>query len=163
MYPMTNAPNRWHVLQSRHEHAAALIEFAVVLPILLVLLFGIIEASWAFGQQNDVRHGAREGARLAAVDHGDVTTIASEVCHRMDVVYPAGTPTVTLTPTSPESERGGLAEITVQSDFSSLTGFLDGIFGSIRLESTVEFRLELPTSGEPTWWNGGAGGSFTCP
>ena len=145
------------------EHGAALVEFAIVLPMLLILLFGIMEASWAFGQQNDVRHGAREGARLAAVDAGDVTTIANEVCARMDVVYPATTPTVTLTPITTDSTRGGLAQLTVRADFESLTGFLDGVFGSVQLESSVEFRLEQPTSGEPEWWDAGAGGSVTCP
>lgn len=148
---------------SSGEHGAALIEFALVLPLLLVLLFGIIEASWAFGQQNDVRHGAREGARLAAVDHGDTAVIGLEVCDRMDVVYPTGNPTITLTPTSTESVRGGLATITVRTDFDSLTGFLDGIFGNLQLESTVEFRLEQPVAGEPSWWASGAGDSFTCP
>ncbi len=150
-------------IRGSDERGAALIEFALVLPVLLVLLFGIIEASWAFGQQNDVRHGAREGARLAAVDHGDVTTIGLEVCDRMDVVYPASNPTITLTPTSADSTRGGLATINVRTNFDSLTGFLDGIFGSLQLESSVEFRLELPTAGEPTWWASGAGGTFTCP
>jgi len=149
--------------RSAGERGAALIEFALVLPILLVLVFGIIEASWAFGQQNDIRHGAREGARLAAVDHGDVTVIALEVCDRMDVVYPASNPIVTLTPTSAESTRGGLATINVRTNFDSLTGFLDGIFGGLQLESSVEFRLELPTSGEPAWWASGSGGTFTCP
>lgn len=147
----------------RREGGAALVEFAIVLPLLLVLLFGIIEASWAFAQQNDIRHGAREGARLAAVDGGDVTAIALEVCDRMDVVYPASTPQVTLTPISADSTRGGLGEITVETTFDSLTGFLDWVFGGIQLESTVEFRLELPTSGEPAWWASGSGGTFTCP
>ena len=147
----------------RLERGGALVEFAIVLPILLALVFGIIEASWAFGQQNDVRHGAREGARLAAVDGGDVATIGAEVCARMDVVYPATTPTIELGPITTDSTRGGLAAITVRTGFDSLTGFLDGIFGGIQLESTVEFRLEQPTSGEPQWWGGGSGGSFTCP
>ena len=160
MYSFERLPSR----RAQHgERGAALIEFALILPLLLLLVFGIIEASWAFGQQNDIRHGAREGARLAAVDGGDVTTIATEVCARMDLVYPASTPTVTLTPISSESVRGGLASITVQTNLDSLTGFLDETFGGIRLESSVEFRLELPTSGEPAWWVGGAGGSVTCP
>jgi Flp pilus assembly protein TadG len=153
----------WRSRADEGERGAALVEFALVLPLLLVLVFGIIEASWAFGQQNDIRHGAREGARLAAVDHGDVTVIALEVCDRMDVVYPASNPIITLTPTSVESTRGGLATINVRTNFDSLTGFLDEIFGSLQLESSVEFRLELPTSGEPAWWASGSGGTFTCP
>ena len=44
---------------------------ALVAPFLLLLLFGIIEFAWVFGQNLSVTHGAREGARLAAVDFGD--------------------------------------------------------------------------------------------
>jgi len=145
------------------ERGANLIEFAIVLPLLVVLLFGVIEASWAFAQQNDIRHGAREGARLAAVDFGNVTTIATEVCNRMDVVYPAETPTVTLTPLGGSGELGDTAQITVSSSPDSLTGVVDALLGSLTMTSTIEFRLEQPVTGPAQWWGGGGGGTFTCP
>lgn len=148
--------------QRQGEQGASLVEFGLILPIMLVLLFGIIESSWAFAQHNDVRHGAREGARLAAVDHGDVDDIADEICARMDVVYPAAAPTITLEPISTDGAMGGLARITVASTPQSLTGFVDGLIGTMQLTSTIEFRLERPLSGEATWWHGGAGGSHTC-
>ena len=72
--------------QKRREQGASLVEFAVILPLLVMLIFGVIEASWAFAQHNDVRHGAREGARLSAVDHGTLPQIGQEVCDRMDLV-----------------------------------------------------------------------------
>ncbi len=144
----------------RDERGANLVEFAIVLPLLVVLLFGIIEASWAFAQQNDVRHGAREGARLAAVDFGNVNTIATEVCNRMDVVYPSKTPTVTLTPLTGSGVLGDTATITVSSSPDSLTGVIDALLGNLTMTSTIEFRLEQPASGSAQWW---AGGSFTCP
>ena len=63
------------------ESGAALVEMAVILPLLVLLLFGVIEASWAFAQANDVRHGAREGARLAAVEAltGEVEKMAVDL------------------------------------------------------------------------------------
>ena len=39
-----------------------------MLPFLAMLLFGIIDFGWAFSQNIDVRHAAREGGRLAAVN-----------------------------------------------------------------------------------------------
>jgi Flp pilus assembly protein TadG len=146
---------------SADERGANLVEFALVLPLLILLLFGIIEASWAFAQQNDVRHGAREGARLAAVDFGTVSTIANEVCNRMDIVYPSETPTVTLTPVSGSGGVGDTAQITVSSSPASLTGVIDAVFGGLTMESTIEFRLEQPVDGSTAqWWSGGA---VTCP
>ncbi len=142
------------------QRGATLVEFAIILPLLVLLVFGIIEASWAFAQHNDVRHGAREGARLAAVDFGNLAQIGQAVCDRMDVVYPASNPQVTLTPQPGPSTVGGLGEITVQGSLSTLTGLLDWAFGGIQLTSTVEFRLEQPVSGAPAWWGGG---TFACP
>jgi Flp pilus assembly protein TadG len=144
------------------ERGAGLVEFSMVLPILLMLIFGIIESSWAFSQQNDIRHGAREGARIAAVDFGDVQDVAEEVCARMQVVRSNQAVTITLTPLSASGTTDGQAQITVAANVQTLTGFLDFAFGQIALTSNIEFRLEEPISGEAQWWNAGAGGSFTC-
>ena len=45
-----------------------MVEFAIAAPLLFLLLFGIIDFGWAFSQNLDVKHAAREGARLAAVN-----------------------------------------------------------------------------------------------
>src|SRR5690606_13312915 len=66
------------------EKGATLIEFALILPLLLLLILGIVEFGWLFGQYNDVRHGAREGARFAAVDAGAFNDILAHVCSSMD-------------------------------------------------------------------------------
>lgn len=155
--------SRWLNKAKGEEKGAALVEFAIILPLLIVMLFGILEASWAFAQQNDVRHGTREAARLAAVNYGDVQAVAQEACARMDIVYPATAPQVTITPLSTDGVTGGLAQITISSTYQTITGMLDGIFGGLDIESTIEFRIEQPLSGETDWWADGAGGSFTCP
>lgn len=49
-------------------------EFAIVAPLLFALLFGIIDFGWAFSQNLDVKHAAREGARLAVVNAGTGAT-----------------------------------------------------------------------------------------
>ena len=50
------------------ENGANLVEFAILAPFLLLLLFGIIEFTWLFATNLDVRHGAREAVRLATTD-----------------------------------------------------------------------------------------------
>jgi hypothetical protein len=138
------------------ERGAALIEFAIILPLLLVLLFGIMEASWAFAQVNDVRHGAREGARLAAVDHGTAPTIYTAVCDRMDRSG-GSTIAVNLTGITGSGERGDTARIEVDLTYSSLTGFLDPIFQGSVYSSNIQFRLEQPVDAIAQWWGQAAG------
>jgi len=52
------------------EHGSALVEGAVLVPLLFVLLFGVYEFSWFFYQQHVVSIGIRDAARyLARIDH----------------------------------------------------------------------------------------------
>ena len=50
------------------EHGTALVEFALVLPLLLVLLFGMLDFGKAFNYWIDGTHLSAEGARWAVVN-----------------------------------------------------------------------------------------------
>lgn len=66
-------PTRWRRPVSRAEGrqqpegGVALVEFAMVLPLLLVLVFGIIDFGRAFQTWITLTNAAREGARLGTV------------------------------------------------------------------------------------------------
>lgn len=49
------------------EKGASAIEFAIILPVLIMLVFGIIQFGVAYNKYIALTHAAREGARLAAV------------------------------------------------------------------------------------------------
>lgn len=49
------------------DRGVALIEFALILPLLLMLVFGIIEFGRAYNARLVVTHAAREGVRVLAV------------------------------------------------------------------------------------------------
>ncbi|MBA3559712.1 MAG: pilus assembly protein [Gemmatimonadaceae bacterium] len=49
------------------EDGAAVVEFALVLPVLLLIMWGIIEIGRAFYTINNAASAAREGARMGAV------------------------------------------------------------------------------------------------
>jgi hypothetical protein len=49
------------------ESGAVLVEFALLLPLILLLVLGVIEFGIVFNNQLSVRQGVREGARQAAV------------------------------------------------------------------------------------------------
>ncbi|MCL5985847.1 MAG: pilus assembly protein [Actinobacteria bacterium] len=50
------------------ENGASAVEFAIILPLLVVLIFGIVEFGIAYNNYLAITHAAREGARVAAVD-----------------------------------------------------------------------------------------------
>src|SRR3954471_24624706 len=53
--------------RSRREERAALVEFALILPILVLLLFGLIDFGFIYNDYLQVRQGVRDGARQGAV------------------------------------------------------------------------------------------------
>ena len=52
----------------KSERGATLVEFAVLIPVLLILLAGILEFGWVFNGWIVITGAAREGARVAATD-----------------------------------------------------------------------------------------------
>ena len=102
----------------------------------------MIEASWAFAQANDVRHGAREGARLAAVAYPGFETvgeIGAEVCDRMDIAGGSGVVVSFGTPEG-DGSRGSEGTVTVALSYSSITGSLDQWFGGTAITSMLDLK-----------------------
>lgn len=138
---------------NKRERGASLVEFAFILPFLLVLALGIVEFGFVLGQMNDVRHGTREGARLAASNAASATTMRGLVCSAMDQ---SSGQTVAFTDPA-GGAVGDEAVITVSVPVQSVTGAgLITIFLPSSLSSTARARLEQPS----TNWSSETG---ACP
>ena len=67
--------SRWRANQRaarslpRDSEASALVEGAVIVPLLIVLLLGVYEFSWFFYQQHVISSGLRDAARYLARSH----------------------------------------------------------------------------------------------
>jgi Flp pilus assembly protein TadG len=88
----------------RDDRGAAAVEFALVMPILLLLLFGIIEFARAWNVRQTLTDAAREGARIAVVHNNmmprqmledSVRSIVNSAAQRagLDANYLTVTPT----------------------------------------------------------------------
>ena len=140
------------LLRKRGEKGANLVEFAILAPFLILLLFGIIEFAWVFATNLDVKHGAREGARITAVNTPDTGNVdlAAEICSRMSIVGSDTATTITWASDGTPAVGEGVI-VTVSTPLSTLTGIMDWAFGSgPTLDSTVEMRIEQP----PDWSDG---------
>ncbi len=64
------------------EEGAAAVEFALIVGVLAMLIFGMLQFGLAFFQLQNLRAATREGARVGAVD-GPVTDIQARVQQRV--------------------------------------------------------------------------------
>jgi Flp pilus assembly protein TadG len=126
---------------------------ALVAPFLILLLLGIIEFGYLFGEYNEVRHAAREGARIAAVSNVAFDQDGSGTFNEIDVRdyvcevlnLPAGTTTVGLKWTT--NTIGQEAAVEVTANISSLSNApLISSFIPASLSNTATFRLEQPAT-----------------
>lgn len=121
--------------------AAAVVEFAVVLPLLLTILFGIIEYGWVFMVRQTLQSAAREGARLAVLQTS--VTPYTEVISRVNqVMSPTGLTGYVIAMThATTADPVETVTITVPYDDVSLMG---GFFGTHNydLGGTCSMRKE---------------------
>ena len=73
---MNRPPSRGRTARDR---GAAAVEFALVLPVLLLILFGIIDFGRALNAQIELTGAAREGARLEALGYSNAQVQARVV------------------------------------------------------------------------------------
>src|SRR5436190_274223 len=70
--------HRRNEIGSRRERGAALVEFTLIMPVLLMLVFGGITAALAYEHKSEVVHAVRDGARYGAtVPRDQCDTIAN--------------------------------------------------------------------------------------
>ncbi len=138
------------------ERGAAMVEMAVVVPLLMLLAFGTIETSYFLVQQNNVRSAAREGARIAATNDLSSTQIAGLICAGLPSGLLVEASGVTSPPdVFPTGSTGATGFLEISGEHSSILGFL---FDGVDLYARYDFKVELKGS-TPTWWSSGSGGS----
>ena len=65
------------LFRDRRDDGAAAVEFALILPLLMLVLFGIIAYGMWFNTSISVRQGVRESARMAVVQHTESSCTAA--------------------------------------------------------------------------------------
>lgn len=122
----------------RSDDGAAAVEFALILPIFSLLLFGLIEFGYYFYTAQTTNSAARETARRIVVGHCWDQTAATIFAQGH---APQLTGTVQVVPTpSATMDVGDTITVTVQAD-SGLSGFVPGIPGTVTRD--YEARMEF--------------------
>jgi Flp pilus assembly protein TadG len=139
------------------------VEFAFIVPMFFVLVFGVIEFGFAFNSNLELRSASREGARLAAVDNGCATNAcpATTADQQRDALIAAtrakaaGLAKASLIKVSIScsaspctSSMIGTDSVTVCLNYTlrSVTGLFAPVLDNVVLKSKAIMRLEqIPT------------------
>jgi len=146
--------------RGRTERAQSLVEFALVLPILLILVFGIIDFGMGIRSYISLTNATREGARFAAVgnvagayptdcDGATSTTVIGRVCVSIEGLDLTQVQVVSVS--YPDGEAPGNSVI-VAADYTyqyitPLGDMIDFFSGgsfpdSLALSTSTDMRLE---------------------
>lgn len=110
----------------RDERGAGAVEFALIVPLLLVLVLGIAEFGHAFSVQGTLSAAAREGARVMALQN-DPAAARAAVRNASPTLDPAvGNAQITVTPQTgcpAASTTAQNVRVTVAYPMPFLTGF----------------------------------------
>lgn len=133
---------RW--ARGEHAHGQSLVEFAVTLPILLLLIFGLVDLGRAVYINNALAEAARDGARYGSVQaraYSEATRDGVEdwVRARLDAVP---NPTIAADCTAGNNTFGctvnDILVVSVRSNFEMITPIIGQIIGPMSLEGRSE-------------------------
>jgi hypothetical protein len=136
----------------RDERGTALVEFALIAPLLFLLLFGIIDFGRALNYYNQVTQLAGQGARAAQVNRmadGTAITSGSALQNQLATQY-VGQPElrngVVVCIVGPVPTKVGdpvTVKVSYQFKFLPLIGLAGGALGGLNLSATETQRAEV--------------------
>lgn len=145
---MSAAPGRTRGRRAQDKRAGqALVEFALVVPLLLILILGIVEFGRAWNVYQVITDAAREAARSAAVDNPLITADSVRAVVDNALARAGLDPTDAITDlTGMDGARGTPATVSISYpyDFVLLrpfTGWVDAA-GLVTLKTTFSMRNE---------------------
>ena len=120
-------------LPPRKEQGQALVEFAAVLIILLIILAGVLDLGRAFFTFMSLRDAAQEGATYSSINPSDTTGIVNRV--RATSSKPVDLSDTTLVqvqinPVGPQCAGNGVEVVVTYPNFEITTPLLGAILGS---------------------------------
>ncbi|WP_098461672.1 TadE/TadG family type IV pilus assembly protein [Propionicimonas paludicola] len=134
------------------ERGAAAVEFALVLPVLIVMIFGMVDMGMAINAQAIVGNAAREGARAASFSGAD-TTATNNAISRASASLIGTAPTTNITcqtmvsgtPTAiacSSVSPGDSVQVKVSYTYKWITPGVLGLPGQSVIVATSQMRIE---------------------
>jgi Flp pilus assembly protein TadG len=109
------------------ERGQSLVEFALILPVLILLVMGTLDLAMGFRTYIALTNAAREGARWVSIHPTDQAGAEDRIALEADRVGLASSSyQVTYSPDKAAYEAGEQVTVTVQHDYELLFGAIPG-------------------------------------
>ena len=119
----------------------ALVEFAIILPILLLLVMGIFEFGMLLNSYLTIQNVSREGARLGIVGGTDI-----EINNLINQISPNLTPTdliVSVTPIETSRHSGDTLTVNVTYNYHMTVPIISALLSNlVALKAQTSMRIE---------------------
>jgi hypothetical protein len=131
-----------------------MVEFALVVPVFLMLVMGVIDFGATFNDYNSVRQGVREGARQAVVADWDLDECTGTPSQKISCVtkdridLDAGRVRVKVQ-LEGSYEPGEQLTVCAMYRARSLTGMFGGLLDNQVLTSSITMRIEQIDDADP--------------
>lgn len=123
------------------RRGAAVVEAAVVAPLMILAMFGMIEVGYAFMIKQTVTLAAREGARAAALPGGNMSDVTAAVDASMAAANLTGYTTTSNISSVGPTDYEVWVEVSMPFDRAGFTGQLMG-GGSFNITAKTTMRRE---------------------
>ena len=145
-------------MNRRRSRGQTLVEFALAIPVIVLLLMGLFDFGRAIFAYNTVSNASRDGARVAIVDQGSTSGISNAAQAAADQAVglgldPADVSDIRVQYLKPDLSAdcdpawgewvGCVAEVRVQYLFRAATPIISNIIGPITVGSTTQLPIEF--------------------
>lgn len=124
----------------KREHGQALVEMALVLPLLLLLLFGVIEMGRVSYAYISISNAAREGGRVATIGGTDLE-IKNSIINSTPLLD-SSVLAITIVPIEAYRQSGQTVTVNVKYPVQLLIPISDMIPNPIVVSSSIIMRQE---------------------
>ena len=130
------------------ERGQALAEFAIILPLVLLFIAGIVEMGRAWNIKQVVTDAAREGARYAVVQDlaVDSNVVKAKIMERLALAH-IETATITIGPPANWRTTGQFINVTVSTQHRM--GLIGALMGWAGAPSVVDITTQATMRNEP--------------
>jgi Flp pilus assembly protein TadG len=126
----------------RRARGQGLVEFALVVPIVLLIIFGIIDFGRAIYAYNTIDNSARTAGRVAIVSQTASSIQTAAINQAVALAIPATNVTISHDGCAISYSIGCIVSVTVTYAFHPITPVIGQIWKTINMSSTTHLPIE---------------------